>query len=176
MGKAVIETDRLALHKLSGQSGEDAAFIFRLLNEPSFLKNIGDRGVHNLQDAYGYLHNGPVASYQANGFGLYRVQVKADGATVGLCGLVKRATLPDADLGYALLPEHCGHGYAMEAAAAVLADARTRLRIDRILAITDPRNLASIRLLEKIGFRFENMVQLTPDDIELKLFASMAGG
>ena len=176
MDKAVIETGRLSLHELCADDGYDAAFILRLLNEPSFLKNIGDRGVHSLEDAYNYLRVGPMASYRTNGFGLYRVQVKASGATAGLCGLVKRATLQDVDLGYALLPDFCGHGYAVEAATAVLADARARLHIDRIVAITDPRNEASVRVLEKLGFRYEKMVQLTPDSIELKLFAWTAEG
>ena len=176
MGKGVIETERLSLHELSADDSTDAAFIFRLLNEPSFLKNIGDRGVHSLEDAYCYLRIGPVASYRANGFGLYRVQLKTSGEAVGMCGLVKRATLQDVDLGYALLPEFCGHGYAVEAGAAVLLDARARLRIGRIVAITDPRNTASVKVLEKLGFRYEKMVQLTPDAIELKLFASTAEG
>ena len=98
------------------------------------------------------------------------MQVKASGETVGMCGLVKRPTLQDVDLGYALLPEFCGHGYAVEAAAAVLLDARARLQMGRIVAITDPRNAASVRVLEKLGFRYEKMVQLAPDAIELKLF------
>lgn len=176
MGTVVIETKRLSLHELSADDANDVAFIFRLLNEPSFLKNIGDRGVHSLQDAHGYLLKGPMASYLANGFGLYRVQEKASGKAAGLCGLVKRATLQDADLGYALLPEFCGQGYAVEAAMAVLAEARARLHIDRIVAITDPRNLSSIRVLEKLGFRYEKKVRLAADDIELKLFASTAAG
>ncbi len=176
MSTPILETQRLSLYELSAEVDDDAAFIFRLLNEPSFLKNIGDRGVHSLQDAYAYLRHGPMASYQANGFGLYRVQVKATGETAGLCGLVKRTTLQDPDLGYALLPESCGRGYAVEAAAAVLADARARLRLGRIVAITDPRNAASIRVLEKNGFTFEKMVRLTPDAIELKLFVSTPEG
>ena len=176
MVKAIIETQRLSLHELSADCSGDVAFMLRLLNEPSFLKNIGDRGVRSLEDARGYLRLGPMASYVANGFGLYRLQLKAGGETAGLCGLVKRATLPDVDLGYALLPEFCGHGYVAEAAAAVLADARARLGIGRIVAITDPRNAASVRVLERLGFHFEKLVQLTAQDIELKLFASTVEG
>ena len=176
MGKVVIEAGRLSLHELSDEDSNDAAFIFRLLNEPSFLKNIGDRGVHCLEDAYNYLRIGPMASYRGNGFGLYRVQVKASGETVGLCGLVKRMTLPDVDLGYALLPEFFGQGYAVEAGKAVLGDARARLGIGRIVAITDPANVPSVRVLEKLGFRYEKLLRLTPDATELKLFASTAEG
>lgn len=167
----MIETQRLGLYELSAESAEDVAFICRLLNEPSFLANIGDRGVRNLEDAHAYLLKGPVASYRSNGFGLYRLQVIASGETVGLCGLVKRATLDDVDLGYALLPEFWGKGYAVEAGAAVLADAGARLGLRRVVAITDPLNEGSIRVLERLGFLFEKIVQLSPDDIELKLFA-----
>jgi RimJ/RimL family protein N-acetyltransferase len=172
MSEAIIRTARLELRELSDQSQEDIVFVHRLLNEPSFLENIGDRGVHNLEDACGYIVKGPMASYRANGFGLYRVQTRQDGQTVGMCGLVNRPTLDDVDLGYALLPQFCGQGYAVEAGAAVLADARERLGLERIVAIVDPRNGASIRVLEKLGFGFEKMVRLTPDDDALKLFAS----
>ena len=170
MSEAIIQTERLQLHELSDQSQEDIVFVHRLLNEQSFIENIGDRGVHNLEDARGYIVKGPMASYRTNGFGLYRVQTGA-GQTVGMCGLVNRPTLEDMDLGYALLPEFCGQGYAVEASAAVLADARERLGLKRIVAIVDPRNGGSIRVLEKLDFRFEKMVQLTPDDDVLKLFA-----
>ena len=171
MTKTVIETERLELHELSSESPEDIAFMCRLLNEPSFLDNIGDRGVRSLEDSRAYILKGPIASYHANGFGMYRMQVKATGETAGLCGLVNRPTLDDVDLGYALLPEFCGRGYAVEAAAAVLADAHARLELRRIVAIVDPRNAGSIRVLEKLDFRFEKMVRLSHDDIELKLFA-----
>jgi RimJ/RimL family protein N-acetyltransferase len=167
----VLETGRLAIRPLSADSESDAVFVNRLLNEPSFLQNIGDRGVHSLEDARAYLRKGPVASYAANGFGLGRIELKENGETVGMCGLVKRATLEDVDLGYALLPEYCGHGYAVEAGAAVLADAYSRLGLQRVVAITDPRNEGSIRVLGRLGFRFEEMVRLAADDIELKLFA-----
>ncbi|MET0814647.1 MAG: GNAT family N-acetyltransferase [Pseudoxanthomonas sp.] len=171
MPKAVIETERLELHELSAESDQDIAFLHRLLNEPSFIQNIGDRGVRNLEDSRAYLLKGPIASYRANGFGLYRLSVKASGETAGLCGLVKRPALDTPDLGYALLPEFCGKGYAVESGAALLADAHGRLKLARIAAITDPLNQGSIRVLEKLGFRFEKMVRLAPDDIELKLFA-----
>lgn len=167
----VIETERLQLHAFAADSDSDVAFMHRLLNEPSFLRNIGDRGVRSLEDAHAYLLKGPVASYAANGFGLYRMQAKSNGVTVGTCGLVKRATLEDADLGYALLPEFCGMGYAIEAASAVLAHGHGALGLLRVLAITNPDNTASIRVLEKLDFRFENMVQWPPDNIALKLFA-----
>jgi len=146
------------------------------LNEPSFLRHIGDRGVRTLDAARDYIAMGPLLSYQRHGYGMSRIELAATGETIGVCGLVNRDSLPGPDLGYALLPEYCGHGYAGEAAAAVLADARELLLIDRILAITDPDNAASIALLLKLGFAFETMLQLTPGEKQLQLYASKANG
>jgi RimJ/RimL family protein N-acetyltransferase len=174
MTREVLETERMRLYEFAADSPGDAAFVLRLLNEPSFLRNIGDRGVHSVDDAYAYLAKGPLASYRKFGFGLYRVQSKASAETVGMCGLVKRDSLDDPDLGYALLPEFSGQGLASEAAAAVLAHARSALGLARIVAIVDPLNAASIRVLEKLGFAFERKLRLPHNDTDLMLFASDA--
>jgi [ribosomal protein S5]-alanine N-acetyltransferase len=166
----LLDTERLRLRELSPSSDADAAFIMRLLNEPSFIRNIGDRGVRNLDDARDYINKGPVNSYRAYGHGLYRVEIKANRASAGLCGLVRREGLNGPDLGYAFLPEFWSQGYAAEAARAVLAHARDALVLERVLAIVDPANTGSIRLLQKLGFGFERMVQLSADDIALNLF------
>lgn len=163
----VLETPRLALRELTLA---DAAFILELVNEPLWLQFIGDRGVRTLADAEGYLRQGPLASYAQHGFGLWLVERKADGAPLGLCGLLKRETLPDVDLGFAFLGKFHGQGYAAESAAATLAHGRHKVGLQRVLAITSPGNVASIRLLEKLGLRFEKMFPLAPDD-EVKLFA-----
>lgn len=150
---------------------EDAAFIVELLNEPSFIQNIGDRKVRSLEDARSYIQNGPLASYERNGFGLYVVETRDIHESIGMCGLIKRDTLEDVDVGYALLPRFWSQGYAVEAAQAMKEYARDVIGLKRLVAITDPANQGSIRLLEKIGFRFEKMIRLSADDIELKLFA-----
>ncbi|WP_368562044.1 GNAT family N-acetyltransferase [Pseudoxanthomonas sp. UTMC 1351] len=168
--RALLETERLQLRELSASSVEDAAFILRLLNEPSFLRNIGDRGVRNLDNAHDYVANGPASSYRTHGYGLYRVDIKASGAIAGLCGLVRREGLDHPDLGYAFLPEFWSQGYALESTRAVLAHARDSLALDRILAIVDPANTDSIRLLQKLGFGFERMVQLSEDHSPVNLF------
>jgi RimJ/RimL family protein N-acetyltransferase len=165
----ILETDRLILSKLSL---EDAEFMFELVNEPSFIRYIGDKGVRNLDDARAYIVDGPVASYERNGFGLYKVELKASGAPIGICGLLKRDTLPDADIGFAFLPAHWSQGYAFESAAAVMNYAREALKLKRILAITSPDNQASAKLLGKIGLRFERMIKLSDDAEEIKLFSS----
>ena len=163
----VIETARLRLREFTP---EDAAFVLRLLNEPSFLRYIGDRGVRSLDDAKRYIADGPVAGYARFGYGLMRVERKSDGATVGMCGVLKRDTLPDPDIGFSFLPEHWSQGYALESARAVMRHARESLGLGRIVAITTRDNEPSMRLLEKLGFRFERMIPM--GDEELRLFAS----
>ena len=164
----VLETERLILRCLSE---DDAAFVVELLNEPSFIQYIGDKGVRTLDDARQYIQNGPVKSYRENGFGLNRVELKSNGKPIGISGLVKRATLPDADIGFAFLPEFWNQGYAIESARAVMDHARNVLGIDRVVAITSPENEASAKLLEKIGLKFQRMISLSEGAAEIKLFA-----
>ena len=164
----VLETDRLILRRLTL---DDAPFILRLVNEPSWIQFIGDRGVRNLDDARNYMLKGPMVMYERAGFGLFLVELKEGGVPMGMCGLIKRDNLPDVDIGFAFLPRFWGQGYAYEAAAAVLAYGRNVLGLQRIVAITDPDNHSSIKLLERLGLKFEQMIQLTGDSIMLKLFA-----
>jgi [ribosomal protein S5]-alanine N-acetyltransferase len=163
-----IETNRLRLRELTVDDGE---FILRLLNEPSFIQNIGDRGVRTIDDARAYITHGPRASYENQGFGLLLAELKESGRAIGICGLLKRDVLSDPDLGYALLPEFWSNGYAHESAAAVVEGARDILNLPRVLAVVNPENVASIRLLEKMGFQLERMVKLAEDAPEIKLFA-----
>ena len=163
----ILETERLTLRQFTA---DDAAFILELVNEPSFIQNIGDRGVRTLSDAVRYIETGPVASYARNGFGLYLVQLKESGESIGMCGLIKRAALEDVDIGYAFLPKFWSKGYAVESALAIKEQARG-LGLRRLLAIVDPANTGSIRVLEKLGLVFEKTIKLSADDIDLKLFA-----
>jgi RimJ/RimL family protein N-acetyltransferase len=164
----VLETDRLVLRRLSTH---DADFILQLLNEPSFLRFIGDRGVRTLDDARAYIAKGPIDSYDRHGFGLCLVSRKDDGIPIGMCGLLKRDALRDVDVGFAFLPEFWGKGYAFESASAVLSYGRDVLRLGRIVAITSPDNDGSIRVLEKLGMQFEGMIQLSDGEHEVRLFA-----
>jgi len=165
----VIATDRLELRQFDGH---DAEFILRLVNEPSFLRYIGDRGVRSIADARRYIADGPVAGYARNGYGLLRAVRKADGVTVGMCGVLKRDTLPEPDLGFSFLPEHWSQGYAFESAGAVMNHAREVLGLGRILAITTLDNESSIRLLGKLRFRFDRMFTVGDDPTALRLFVS----
>jgi RimJ/RimL family protein N-acetyltransferase len=164
----VLETDRLILRWLSP---EDAEFILQLLNEPSWLKFIGDKGVRTLEDARSYILQGPLEMYSRLGFGLYLVVLKEEGLPIGMCGLIKRDSLKDVDIGFAFLPAYWGRGYAYEAASAVMAYGKD-LGLNRIVAITSPDNDSSARLLEKLGLRFEEMLKLTPGSEAVKLFGA----
>jgi ribosomal-protein-alanine N-acetyltransferase len=163
----IHETPRLVVHRLTF---DDAEFIFRLVNDPSWLQFIGDKNVRNLDDARRYLREGPLDMYERYGFGMYRVEERATGKPAGMCGLIKRDTLPDVDIGYAFLPEFRGRGYAYEVAAAVLDHGNRAFGLRRIVAITTPTNDASIRVLEKAGMKFERRLELTPGD-PVNLFA-----
>jgi RimJ/RimL family protein N-acetyltransferase len=163
----VLTTARLTLCRLTEN---DAPFIFRLVNEPSWLRFIGDKGVRTLDDARRYLREGPLDMYAQRGFGLYLVLRNADEQPIGMCGLIKRDALPDVDIGFAYIPESWGNGYAVEAAQAVVAHARDDFGLTRLVAITSLDNDASIRVLGRIGMTFEKIIEIRPGD-PVRLFA-----
>ena len=150
MSMLILETPRLRLRTLET---DDAAFYLGLINQPSWLRFIPDKGIRTLQAARAAIAEGPMLMQQRLGHSIYLVERKADGLPMGLCGLIKRDSLPEADIGYGFLPAHCGQGYAGEAAAAVLAYARDTLRLPCLLGITDPDNHISGRMLVKLGLR-----------------------
>ena len=164
----IVDTERLRLRQLTL---DDAGFMLTLLNDPAWLRNIGDRGVRNLDDARAYLATGPLELYARLGFGFYAVERLSDGAAMGICGLIKRDTLPDVDIGYALLPEYVGQGYAQEAAQATVELARERFGLTRLVAITTPSNEASARLLIRLGMTLEKHIQHGPQNETLCLYA-----
>lgn len=171
MSGLILETDRLRLRRLAPA---DASFIFELVNDPSFIQNIGDRNVRSEEDAVRYIQNGPMASYERHGFGLYCVELKESAVPIGICGPLKRDTLEHPDIGFAFLPQFRGQGYAIESAAAVMKYSREVLGLEEIAAITTPTNEPSIKLLEKLGFKFQQVKSLTDDESPLKLFLSKA--
>lgn len=164
----VIETERLGLRWLTDTDDE---FILDLLNQPSWLKYIGDRGVRNIEDARAYIHNGPLAMISQYGFGLYLVELKASRISIGLCGLLKREALDDVDIGFAFHPDYQGSGYAREAANACLDYARDHIGLERLVAITMPTNNDSIKLLDSLGMQYERNLSLDDSGELLQLFA-----
>lgn len=164
-----LETERLVIRRLTL---DDAGFILGLLNQPSFLRFIGDKGVRTVRDARAYLRDGPIASYEKNGYGSYLVELKDGSVPIGISGLVKREWLEDADLGFAFLPQFGSKGYAFESARAVLDHGKDVLGMKRIVAITSLDNTASIKLLGKLGLKFEGIIQFPDDGEEVRLFAT----
>jgi RimJ/RimL family protein N-acetyltransferase len=162
-----LETARLTLREFTP---DDSGYMLRQLNEPSFIENIADRGVRTLTQAEHYLENGAIASYRSTGFGFWAVIEKSSGETIGMCGLVKRPSLDYADLGYAFLPEYTGHGYAFEAGSACVEAARHDFNLPRLLAIVNPHNHASRRLLEKLGFQLQDTRVINPGESALCIY------
>ncbi|MEM7587100.1 MAG: GNAT family N-acetyltransferase [Acidobacteriota bacterium] len=164
----ILETERLVLSELTL---DDAEFIFELVNEPAYLRNIGDKGVRNLDGARAYLRNGPLASYRDHGYGVYRTALE-DGTPIGICGLLKRDHLDAPDVGFAFLAAYRQQGYGYESASAVMTYGREVLGMDRILAAVSPHNAGSIRLLEKLGMRFERTIQMGDEGDVCQLFTT----
>lgn len=160
----ILETDRLLLRQ---PTIEDAGFMLRLVNNPSWLQYIGDRKVYTLEDAKNYLLNGSIKSFETSGFGFGIVVLKETGDCIGMCGLVKRDFLDDIDIGFAFFPEYTGKGYAFEVADATLHYAQNKLGINRIVAITTSDNLSSIKLLKKIGLEFNRTILVEGEELYL---------
>jgi [ribosomal protein S5]-alanine N-acetyltransferase len=167
MQVTTLATERLTIRPLTF---EDDAFILKLVNERSFIEHIGDKQVRTLEDARSYIASGPRASHAAHGFGLDRVELSSTRQPMGMCGLLKRDNLPDPDIGYAFLQEFWSRGYASEAVRAVLNDARERLALKRVAAVVSNDNAASIRLLERMGFRFQGMFEFHEGEPEVRLY------
>ena len=163
----ILETSRLILRQMTV---DDAAFMLVLLNDPSWIRFIGDRGVRTLDEARNYILQGAMTNYPRLGYGFYLVELKEAGIAIGMCGLAKRDYLEHADIGFAFLPEYCGQGYAFEAAAATLNYAQQQLHLPRILATTRLDNLSSSKLLEKLGMRLDKVIMHPDGDRELKLY------
>lgn len=168
----ILATPRL---RLRTAVPEDHGFYLALVNDPAFIEHIGDRGIRTLEEARQSLIDGPIAMQALRGHSLYVVELLESGAPIGMCGLIKRDTLDGVDIGYAYLPGYRGQGYAYEAGLAVLNHART-LGLARVLAIVSPANIASNRLLLKMGMRFEEFLHLTSDGPGTNLYSIDLGG
>ncbi|MCF6237252.1 MAG: GNAT family N-acetyltransferase [Candidatus Marinimicrobia bacterium] len=164
----ILTTPRLTLRQIVLH---DAEFMLRLLRSPGWLNHIGDRNVHSIADAESYLSTKVIPNYEKFGFGFYLMETRDKGTQVGICGLVQRTGLVDADIGYALLPEYEGLGYALEAARATLEYGYQVHQLERIVAITSENNQRSTSLLKKLGMNYEKMIKLPDDEESLMLFS-----
>ena len=165
----ILETDRLLLREFTLA---DTKFIIELVNSEGWLKFIGDRNIKTEEQALQYLKNGPLKSYEINGFGLYLVEMKSDKTAIGMCGIIKRDTLKHPDIGFAFLPEFTGTGFAFEMANATMLFAKNVLKLQTVFAITVTANKRSISLLEKIGLKFKKMIDSQNNNEQLMLFSN----
>ncbi len=167
MAKKLLETERLILEEITT---DHADFLFKLMNDPSWLRFIGDRNIKSIEMAEDYIQNKIRPSYEKFGFGFYLTSLKKDDAPIGVCGLVKRPALEHVDVGFAFMPEYRRLGYGYESASAILTYAKAKLGIDHVVAITDLDNIRSIKLLEKLGLKFEKIMQLEGENKQCRLF------
>ena len=167
MNTYIIETERLRLREFDSTDGE---LIFELLNSQGWLKYIGSRSIATIEDAVNYIETKLQKGYRESGFGFYLVELKATGVKTGMCGRVKREGLDDVDIGFALLPQYENKGYAYESSMAVIQYAKNKLKINKLAAITMPSNLTSVKLLEKLGMKFDKKISLPGDPEELFLY------
>ncbi|HXG83284.1 MAG TPA: GNAT family N-acetyltransferase [Pyrinomonadaceae bacterium] len=165
----ILETERLILREIVEA---DAEFIYDLVNQLSFIKNIGNRNIYTIERARDVIENRYRQSYKQFGYGLWAVELKENGAPIGFCGFIKRDFLPDADIGFAFLPQYERRAYAFESASAAMRYGRERLNLTRVLAITSKDNEASCRLLEKLGFRFERFIKMPDAEEDIKLYSN----
>ena len=163
-----LETERLTMRWLTL---EDAELMLSVWNDPAFIQHVGDRGIRTIDEAHDTLANGAFKLYEYHGYGPYRVALASEDTAIGTCGLFRREGFDDPDIGYSILPEFCGRGYAYEAASSVLEYARSVLQLPRITAFVSPRNVASIGLAEKLGLRFERMARLAGEDEDVSLYS-----
>jgi RimJ/RimL family protein N-acetyltransferase len=172
MSEWELETARLRLRRISL---DDAEFMFEIWNDPAFIRNVGDRGVRTIEQAREAIMSGALKLYANYGYGPYAMVLKSDGSSIGICGLFKRDNLDHPDIGFSVLPDFCGKGYAGEAAIAVLAHARDDLCIRELTAIVSQTNVPSIGLIEKLGLSFVRMITMPGDDEDICLYSAKIG-
>ena len=163
----VLNTERLELRWLTQ---DDAPMMLAVWNDPAFMRYVGDRGVRTVEQAGAALQAGLLKLYSNYGYGPFRIMRREDGADLGICGLFRRDGLDEPDIGFAILPEYCRQGFALEASVAVLNHARDVLKLSSVTAIVSPQNEASIGLLEKLGLHYERQVRMPGDDHDVSLY------
>jgi RimJ/RimL family protein N-acetyltransferase len=167
MTKNILQTERLTLREITS---DDAEFMFKLMNDPSWLRFIGDRNITSIKASEDYISNKLRLSYTTFGFGFYLTSLKENDTPIGICGLVKRPYMEHVDVGFAFMPEYRSKGFGYESTAAILEYAKDVLGINYIVAITDLDNVHSIKLLEKLGLEFEKIIKLDGNEKECRLF------
>ncbi|MEW6991026.1 GNAT family N-acetyltransferase [Colwelliaceae bacterium 6441] len=155
----ILETERLTLRLLEEK---DQGMILTLLNEPGFIKNIGDKQVRDLQGALDYINHGPRAMQQSLGYSLYCCELKNTGEAIGLSGLIKRDGIEHPEVGFAFLEKYCRMGFGFESSSKVIQYAQDFLQLNVLQALCNTENIGSNSLLIKLGFTLQK--EMTLDD------------
>ena len=162
-----LRTERLELCWLTP---DDAPMMLAVWNDPAFLRHVGDRGIRNLEQARAAIEAGPLSLYSQYGYGPFRLRLRDESVDIGICGLFRRDTLDEPDIGFAILPDYCGRGLGYESSVAVLDHARHTLGLDAVTAIVSPENAASIGLLEKLGLHYDRAIRMPGDEHDVSLY------
>ena len=163
-----IQTERIELRLITEA---DAAIVLAVMNDPDFIRYVSDRGLRTEEDAAWYIREKILPGIERDGFGMCVVQLRDSAVPIGTCGIFKREPADEPELGFAFVPEFRGRGFALEAAKALMAYGRDTLKFSKIIAATNPNNNSSIKLLEKLGMRFERMIFDIPSNSEMKVFS-----
>jgi len=150
---------------------DDADVMLAIWNDPAFVQYVGDRGVRTIEQAQQVLGESVLTLYETYGYGPYCMIRKADVQRIGICGLFRREHLEHPDIGFAVLPEFCGAGFALEAASAVVEHARVDLDIRTLTAIVSPKNTTSIGLIEKLGLSLVGGITMPGEREEVRLYS-----
>ncbi len=162
-----LKSERLILSEFTKN---DASFFYDLANDPDFIKYIGDRNVNSILDAEKYITDKIAPSYTLHNFGFYIVRLKENGASIGMCGLIKRDWMDYVEIGFAFLTKYRGMGYAIESSIVTKEFAKEKLGISTLSAITDVNNEKSGNLLEKLGFEYNRLITYPGENLKCKLY------
>jgi len=155
--KVILETDRLLLREYVE---DDAESFFKLNTDPEVVRFVPDKPLLNVEQARQTLIDHPIADYRRYGFGRGACILKSTGEQIGFAGLKYLDELGEVDVAYRLLPAHWGQGLATEVALASVRYGFAALGLKRIIGLVMPKNIASVRVLEKTGLRYSGTVTL----------------
>lgn len=160
----VLETERLSLQPMQI---EDADLILELYNSPHFIEFIGDRNLKSIADAEYYIQSKFLPQFERLGYGNFLIKLKDDGTKIGGVGIFQREGITVHDIGFSFLPEFEGKGYGFEAASELMKTAFNQWDLEKLSAMTSKENIASQKLILKLGFQYQSMARLPDKDEDL---------
>jgi RimJ/RimL family protein N-acetyltransferase len=155
-GRVILETERLLLREFDEA---DAEATLRLGSDPAVMRYTHEPMLTDVEQARAILRDHPIGDYGTHGFGRWACVLKVNDELIGFAGLKRLEDLAgEVDVGYRFLPAYWGRGLATEAGRAAMDYGFNRLRLQRIIGLVDPENVASVRVLQKLGLTFETLI------------------